>query len=96
MTKALVSHTKRVIEGVTKGKQAPDIKVDILNPKIVRLLNSIPEEYRERGLQAIIDEIHTLVTLEVVEWAPLLPGRKPIPCRMAEKVKFKGDGSLTR
>jgi hypothetical protein len=85
---ALVSHTKKVIEGNTEGKQVSDIKVDTKHPNIFILLNSIPSEYRERGHQAIIDEIQTLVILEVVEWAPLPQGRKSIPCRMVEKVKF--------
>jgi hypothetical protein len=56
----------------------------------------IPEEYRELCHQAIIDEIQTLVTLEVVEWAPISQGRQPIPYRMVEKVKFKGDGSFDK
>jgi hypothetical protein len=71
VSKALVLPTKKVIEGIIEGKQAFDIKVDTLQPKIIGLLNSIPEEHRERGYQAIIGEIQALVNLEVVEWAPL-------------------------
>jgi hypothetical protein len=79
VSKALVLHTTKVIEGITQGKQASDIMVDTHHPNIIRWLNSIPEEHRERGHQTIIDEIHTVVNLEVVKWAPLPQGRNPIP-----------------
>jgi hypothetical protein len=74
VNKALVAHTLGVLEGVAIGIDSKNIKMDIMNPEIIRLLNAIPEEYRERGHQAIIDEIQTLVDLEVVEWAPLPAG----------------------
>ena len=52
--------------------------------------------YRDQGKQAIIDEIGTLVDLNVFEWVSMLPGCRTIPCRIVEKVKFKGDGSFDK
>jgi hypothetical protein len=91
VSKALVSHTKKVIGGITEGRLASDIKVDTLHPKIIRLLNSISEVHRERGHQAIIDAIQTLANLEVAEWAPLPQGRKPIPCLIQGGPIYNGD-----
>jgi hypothetical protein len=41
-----------------------------------------------------VDEIETLVDFDVFEWASIPPGGLTIPCRIVEKVKFKGDGSF--
>jgi hypothetical protein len=78
------------------GTPTLEVSVDEAHPRVRNVLTLLPKEFRERGKQAIIDEIETLVDLEVFEWVNLPPGAKSIPCKMVEKVKFKGDGTFDK
>jgi hypothetical protein len=79
-----------------EGSAVGSVNVDEAHPGVRSVLTALPATYRAQGKQAIVDEIETLVDLNVFEWVTLPPGGRTIPSRIAEKVKFKGDGSFDK
>jgi hypothetical protein len=79
-------------ESVASGTVA----IDEEEPCFRKVLTLLPKEFRVQGLTAITTEIDTPVDLEVFEWVTLPPGGKTIPCRLVEKVKYKGDGPFVK
>ena len=70
--------------------------IDEEDPRIRRVLTLLPKEFRAKGFKAITTEIETMVDLEVFEWVTIPQRTKAIPCRLVEKVKYKGDGSFDK
>jgi hypothetical protein len=83
-------------EAIALGTTPSDVHIDANHPKVLRVLNELPQEYRSQGVDSMLKEVKTLVDLEFALWEDLPPGKKTIPCKMVPKVKFYADGSFDK
>ena len=96
MRNVAIAYATQARTTVQEGRDLETCFIDPDHPAVKRVLDQLPVEHRAKGIPAMLTEVKTLVDMGFAEFRDKPPGRKVIPCRMVEKVKFYGNGDFDK